>query len=247
MNGKKKRNGWIAIFVVICFIIGLRVSYKAMAGELDHIEEEASTDLGDRMKLDMEKRLFEIETETEDKELVIPGVFVEEKEDVEENEVSEEENVTSEKKEEKKVEKKKADKKSENAFNIKLSDKDLTNLYRLVQSEVGNMDEKSKMLVTSVVLNRVNNKKFPNTVSGVVLQKLGRTYQFSPVAPGRGFWTCTVSESTKKAVDKVLKNGDYSKGALYFVAKAYTTRGSWFDRNLKWILKHGGQDYYKEF
>lgn len=137
-------------------------------------------------------------------------------------------------------------KKKKNAFDIEMTEKDLTNLYRLVQSEVGFMDEKSKLLVASVVLNRVKSHKFPDTVSEVVLQKLGKVYQFSPVAPGKRFWTCTVSKETKAAVDKVLKNGDYSKGALYFVAKKYTTKGGWFDRNLRWLSHHKGQDYYKE-
>ncbi len=159
-------------------------------------------------------------------------------------------NTTSAKEEDKtetkktKTETKKAE---TNAYNIKLTAKDKENLYRLVQSEVGYIDEKSKMLVASVVLNRVKDKAFPDTVTGVVMQKLGSVYQFSPVKPGGRFWTCKVDDSTKKAVDKVLKNGDCSKGALYFVAKRYTTasRSSWFDRNLKWLYHHGGQDYYK--
>lgn len=243
MSRKKMRNGWIAILVVVCLVIGLRVSYKTMAGELENIEQEVARELGDKMKFDMERSLTEVEEEFEEERVVIPSVVAEEREESEEEALEEKKEVSKKKEEKKKVEKKK----NKNAFRIELSEKDLNHLYRLVQSEVGNMDEKSKMLVASVVLNRVNNKRFPNTVSGVVLQKIGRTYQFSPVAPGKRFWTCTVSESTKKAVDKVLKNGDYSKGALYFVAKAYTTKGSWFDRNLKWILKHGGQDYYKEF
>ena len=130
--------------------------------------------------------------------------------------------------------------------NIKLTKKELNCLYRLVQSEVGYMDEKSKIYVASVVLNRVNNGAFPNTVTGVVMQNRGGVYQFSPVAPGGRYWSCDVSKETKKAVNKVLKNGDYSSGALYFVAKNYTTanKASWFDRNLKWLFKHGGQDYY---
>ena len=136
-----------------------------------------------------------------------------------------------------------------NAYNIKMTDKDKENLYRLVQSEVGYMDEKSKLFVASVVLNRVKNKNFPNTVTGVVMAHNPRTgvYQFSPVKPGGRFWKCQATKETKKAVDKVLKNGDYAKGAIAFVAKRYTTAraAAWFDNTLHHLFHHNGQDYYK--
>jgi len=155
------------------------------------------------------------------------------------------------KKEEKKKSEqtKKKEEADKNAYNIKMSAKDKENLYRLVQSEVGYMDEKSKIYVASVVLNRVKHKSFPNTVTGVVLAHNPRTgvYQFSPVKPGGRFWRCKVSDSTRKAVDKVLKNGDYSNGAIAFVAKRYTTyrAASWFDNTLHHLFHHNGQDYYR--
>lgn len=170
-------------------------------------------------------------------------------------EKKEEEKKKAEEKKRAEEEKKKAEeakKKAEadkNAYNIKMSAKDKENLYRLVQSEVGYMDEKSKLYVASVVLNRVKNKKFPNTVTGVVLAHNPRTgvYQFSPVKPGGRFWRCKVSDSTRKAVDKVLKNGDYSNGAIAFVAKKYTTykAAAWFDNTLHHLFHHNGQDYYR--
>ena len=136
-----------------------------------------------------------------------------------------------------------------NAYNIKMTAKDKENLYRLVQSEVGYMDEKSKLYVASVVLNRVKNSKFPNTVTGVVMAHNPRTgvYQFSPVKPGGRFWKCEATKETKKAVDKVLKNGDYSNGAIAFVAKRYTTykAAAWFDNTLHHLFHHNGQDYYR--
>ena len=171
-----------------------------------------------------------------------------------ENAKKEERKKAEEKKKEEEAKKKaeEAKKKEEadkNAYNIKMSAKDKENLYRLVQSEVGYMDEKSKIYVASVVLNRVKHKSFPNTVTGVVLAHNPRTgvYQFSPVKPGGRFWRCKVSDSTRKAVDKVLKNGDYSNGAIAFVAKRYTTyrAASWFDNTLHHLFHHNGQDYYR--
>ena len=136
-----------------------------------------------------------------------------------------------------------------NAYNIKMTAKDKENLYRLVQSEVGYMDEKSKLYVASVVLNRVKHSSFPNTVTGVVMAHNPKNgvYQFSPVKPGGRFWYCEVTKETKKAVDKVLKNGDQTNGAIAFVAKRYTTAkaASWFDNTLHHLFNHNGQDYYK--
>lgn len=229
MNIQKIKKQYAILALLVCLFAALTLSYKVFAAESEKKAEKP-------VKTKVEK--------VEEKEVG------EKKRAEEKRKLAEKERVKKEEEKKKAVEKKekgkKFDKKSQNAFKIKMTDKDLTNLYRLVQSEVGYMDEKSKLLVASVVLNRVKSKKFPDTVSGVVLQKLGKVYQFSPVAPGKRFWTCTVSAETKAAVDKVLKNGDYSKGALYFVAKKYTKKGWWFDKHLAWLHHHEGQDYYKE-
>lgn len=240
MFTKKVEKQTLILLLSVCLLAGLTLTYKVFAAEnrsesVEKIQEEQDFSNQAEAELEMElaERMVEPYLEKEEVKLA-PLMSEEEREEIQEKKKGEAKR------------KRKQDIKLHNAFKVKLSNDDLKNLYRLVQSEVGFMDEKSKMLVASVVLNRVNDKKFPDTVSGVVLQKLGRVYQFSPVAPGKRFWTCTVSKETKTAVDKVLKNGDYSKGALYFVAKRYTTKGSWFDNNLSWITHHEGQDYYKE-
>lgn len=246
----KIEKKYVALILSVCLLAGLTLSYRVFAAELNknkavQADREEASNLSENTEMEDETLV------PEEPKAEVPAV---EPEKIKAQEVKkvetkkDAEKKKEAKKEEKKKEKKAEDKKKNNAFGITMTEKDLNNLYRLVQSEVGYMNEKSKMLVASVVLNRVNHKKFPNTVSEVVLQKIGRVYQFSPVAPGKRFWTCTVSKETKAAVDKVLKNGDYSKGALYFVAKRYTTKskGSWFDRNLAWLSHHEGQDYYKE-
>ena len=87
-----------------------------------------------------------------------------------ENAKKEERKKAEEKKKEEEAKKKteEAKKKEEadkNAYNIKMSAKDKENLYRLVQSEVGYMDEKSKIYVASVVLNRVKHRSCSCTQS----------------------------------------------------------------------------------
>ena len=52
-----------------------------------------------------------------------------------------------------------------------LSDKDYDALLRIVEAEAGGEDQDGKLLVANVVLNRVNNEMFPDTVFQVVMQK----------------------------------------------------------------------------
>ena len=101
-----------------------------------------------------------------------------------------------------------------------LSKQDYDALLKIVQAEAGCEDEMGKMLVAGVVMNRVNDKKFPDTVAEVVLQKEQGVYQFSPVANGT-FYTVTVTQETIDAVEKVLHGEDVTQGALYFAAREY--------------------------
>lgn len=126
-----------------------------------------------------------------------------------------------------------------------LSDRDYEILLKIVQAEAGNEDEKGKMLVAGVVLNRVENSKFPDTVEEVVFQHEDGVYQFSPVANGT-YYSVTVTEETKKAVDRVLKGEDITQGALYFAARKYAdeSKMEWFDHNLTRLFEYGGHEFF---
>ena len=102
------------------------------------------------------------------------------------------------------------------------------------------------MLVAGVVLNRVNNENFPDTVEEVVFQNENGTYQFSPVANG-SYYSVTVSEETKAAVDKVLEGEDITDGALYFAARKYADadKMKWFDCSLEKLFIYGGHEFFK--
>lgn len=127
-----------------------------------------------------------------------------------------------------------------------LSKQDYQALLRIVQAEAGNEDEKGKMLVAGVVLNRVNNENFPDTVEEVVFQNENGTYQFSPVANG-SYYSVAVSEETKTAVDKVLNGENITDGALYFAARKYadTDKMKWFDCSLERLFTYGGHEFFK--
>ncbi len=118
-------------------------------------------------------------------------------------------------------------------------------LTRIVEAEAGNEDEKGRMLVAGVVLNRVSHKRFPNTVTDVVFQSENGTSQFSPVSNGR-FYSVKVSEATIRAVDKVLAGEDVTEGALYFASRKHADpeKMQWFDNNLTKLFTYGGHEFF---
>lgn len=127
----------------------------------------------------------------------------------------------------------------------KLSQKEYEVLTRIVEAEATGGDLKSKTIVANVILNRVKNPQFPNTVKGVVFQRNGKVTQFSPISDGR-YYSVKVTKETKKAVDRALAGEDYSKGALFFACRSGATKKNmaWFDRHLKPLFQYGGHEYY---
>ena len=103
-------------------------------------------------------------------------------------------------------------------------------LERIVEAEATDKDEKSKILVANVILNRVRSKEFPNSIEAVVFQRAYGKVQFSPTADGRYEYGI-----------------DYSEGALYFVEKtmANPKNVSWFDEALTRLFTYQGHSFYK--
>ena len=125
-------------------------------------------------------------------------------------------------------------------------DTEIMVLERIVEAEAGGEDEDGKLLVANVVLNRVHDDAFPNTISEVVFQRSGGVIQFSPVANGR-YEEVTVSDESKAAVERALNGEDISEGALYFAARQYADKKNmrWFDENLTALFQHGGHEFFK--
>ena len=126
-----------------------------------------------------------------------------------------------------------------------LSDTDYDSLLRIVEAEAGGEDMDGKLLVANVVLNRVNNEKFPDTVTEVIMQKGQGVAQFSPTVDGR-FQNVTISEETYEAVERALYGEDISKGALYFCAREKADSGKlkWFDKNLTKLFSYGNHEFF---
>ncbi|MCD7835839.1 MAG: cell wall hydrolase [Lachnospiraceae bacterium] len=133
----------------------------------------------------------------------------------------------------------------ENELIYELCDEDIEALCRIVEAEAGSEDDEGKLLVANVVLNRVEDESFPDTVTEVIFQTDKGVAQFSPVSNGR-YYEVTISEETREAVERALSGEDISEGALYFVARGYadSSKMSWFEANLEYLFNHGGHEFY---
>uniref|UniRef100_UPI004056F482 cell wall hydrolase n=1 Tax=Acetatifactor sp. TaxID=1872090 RepID=UPI004056F482 len=132
-------------------------------------------------------------------------------------------------------------------WKYELSREDLEALLRIVEAEAGGEDIEGKLLVANVVLNRVENEDFPDTVTEVVFQQSNGVSQFSPVRNGR-YWSVDISDETIEAVRRALEGEDISQGALYFAARKYadSDRMKWFDEKLTFLFAHGGHEFFAE-
>lgn len=128
---------------------------------------------------------------------------------------------------------------------IQITQTEYEDLLRIVEAEAGGEDRRGKMLVANVIINRVEDPRFPDTVSEVIFQEVNGTAQFSPVADGR-FYEVVISPETIDAVNHVLMGEDNSKGALYFVARkaADPQLMEWFDENLDPLFAYGGHEFF---
>ena len=122
------------------------------------------------------------------------------------------------------------------------SESDYNVLLRIVQAEAGNCDIEGRVMVANVILNRVEDDAFPNTITKVVYQK----HQFSPVGNG-SIKRCKVTAETVEAVERALSGEDLTDGALYFMNRRASSRknASWFDRHLEFLFKHGNHEFFR--
>lgn len=129
---------------------------------------------------------------------------------------------------------------------LAFTEDDVAMLERIVEAEATGEDIVGKILVANVVLNRMADDDFPDTVKDVIFQKVGGEYQFSPISDKR-YWKVKITEETKEAVQRAINGEDHSKGALYFMARKIARKSSakWFDENLTWLFKHGAHEFYK--
>ncbi len=108
---------------------------------------------------------------------------------------------------------------------IAYTQNELELLAKLITAEANNQPNQAKVAVGAVVVNRVQDPRFPNTISGVIYEKSGGYYQFTPVQ--NGMINKPASEQAKAAAYEALQGADPTKGALYFFDDSATNKWLW--------------------
>ncbi len=110
---------------------------------------------------------------------------------------------------------------------------DITLLAKIIHAEAGAEPYVGKVAVGGVVLNRVQNPKFPQTIAGVVYQP----HAFESVS--NGIVNRPASRESLKAARDALNGWDPSGGAIYFFNPAKTrNRWIWARRIINRLGKH---------
>lgn len=110
-------------------------------------------------------------------------------------------------------------------------------LAKIAMAEAEGEDTEGKALVMLVVLNRVLDDEFPDTIEEVIYQP----GQFSPVSNGR-FEKVEPDTDCWAALDLImLDKWDESCGAIYFESKSEST---WHSENLIFLYRHGKHYFY---
>lgn len=97
---------------------------------------------------------------------------------------------------------------------------DIELLARIIHAEAGSEPYIGKVAVGAVIMNRVQNPKFPSSIAGVVYQP----HAFESVS--NGLYSKPASKASRKAAQDAISGWDPSGGALYFFNPA-KTRNAW--------------------
>lgn len=120
-------------------------------------------------------------------------------------------------------------------YSARASASDIELMAKLVYAESRGEPFEGQVAVASVVLNRVKDSRFPNTVPGVIYQPGA----FSPVQNGQLYQK--PNATAYKAVDNAVKGWDASGGAIYFF-NPNTATSSWIWS--RQIVKKIGDHYF---
>ena len=114
-------------------------------------------------------------------------------------------------------------------------------LSRIISAESQGEPLLGQIAVGNVVLNRVKHKDFPNTIYGVIFDRVGGV-QFSPVLDGSIY--NTPGYSATLAAKICLEGYDVSGGAFFFLNTALAT-SSWIPQTREYAFTIGNHDFYK--
>lgn len=123
---------------------------------------------------------------------------------------------------------------------IKYKEEDLYWLSRLVHAEAQGESYDGKLAVANVIINRVKNPDFPDSIKKVIFDtKHG--VQFIPTINGALY--NIPGEESIRAAKAALAGQDNSKGTLYFVNPAKATN-RWIMNHRRWAFAIGEHHFY---
>ena len=117
------------------------------------------------------------------------------------------------------------------------NERDLRWLSHIINAEAGNQSMEGQICVGNVVLNRVKDSRFPDTVEAVIFAP----NQFCPVKSGT-IW-CTPDEDAVIAAKLCLEGVNLAGESIYFV-NPVTGSTRWFRENLTFAMSVGDHDFY---
>ena len=117
---------------------------------------------------------------------------------------------------------------------------DLYWLSRIISAEAAGESLLGQIAVGNVVLNRVESRQYPNTVYGVIFDRVGGT-QFSPVSMGTIYKAPT--ESSIIAAKICLEGYSISDRILFFMNPRIATN-NWISKNRPYAFSIGNHDFY---
>lgn len=118
-----------------------------------------------------------------------------------------------------------------------LTEEDEILLAQIAMAEAEGESVKGKALVMLVVLNRVEDDSFPDTIDEVILQD--NPVQFTSTVDGR--YGLEPNEECWEALEMIEDGWDESQGALYFESSSEST---WHRENLDYLYQEGRHYFY---
>ena len=113
-------------------------------------------------------------------------------------------------------------------------------LSRIISAESQGEPLTGKIAVGNVVLNRVEESQFPNTIYGVIFDRENGV-QFTPVSLGSIYWEPT--EESVVAAKLCLDGAVTVEGCLYF-QNAALAQSSWVAENRPYLTTIGNHQFY---
>ncbi len=108
---------------------------------------------------------------------------------------------------------------------IPYTNSELDLLARLIEAEAGGEIYEAKVAVAAVVVNRVQSKEWPSTITSVINHVAGGYYQFTPVKIGT--INNPASSDSIRAAWAALYGSDPSKDALFYFDNSSTNQWLW--------------------